>query len=208
MTGAGTFVLDADHGNANYGAAPQVQQTLVVTPANTTTTLASSANPAVPGQSVTFTAVIAAVAPGGGTPTGTVNFTSDGTTLQPGDLLGRGRQFAGVRDPSYASAGTPAIMATYHELGRQLHGRLRLDDADHPRVRGLGLRDTLYLVGGSTSSDTVSVKPAGSKTDGTTGLAVSATLNDVSSRRPSPSRSRRSSSPATRATRPSRSRPP
>ena len=47
------------------------------------TTLTSSANPAVPGQSVTFTAIIAAVAPGGGTPTGSVTFTSNGTTLGP-----------------------------------------------------------------------------------------------------------------------------
>ena len=39
---------------------------------------------------------------------------------------------------------------------------------------------TLYLVGGSTSSDTASVKPAGGKTDGSTGLAISATLNKVS----------------------------
>ena len=37
----------------------------------------------------------------------------------------------------------------------------------------------LYIVGGSTSSDTASVKPAGTKTDGTAGLAVCATLNGV-----------------------------
>src|SRR5262249_27254032 len=37
----------------------------------------------------------------------------------------------------------------------------------------------LYIVGGSTSSDTASVKPAGTKNDGSTGLAVSATLNKV-----------------------------
>ena len=39
----------------------------------------------------------------------------------------------------------------------------------------------LYIVGGSTSSDTASVKPAGTRNDGTTGLTVSATLNKVSS---------------------------
>ena len=38
----------------------------------------------------------------------------------------------------------------------------------------------LYLVGGSTSSDVASVKPAGAKTDGSTGLTVGATLNGVS----------------------------
>ncbi len=40
---------------------------------------------------------------------------------------------------------------------------------------------TLYIVGGSTSSDTASVKPAGVRNDGSTGLTVSATLNRVSS---------------------------
>src|SRR5262249_12361049 len=39
---------------------------------------------------------------------------------------------------------------------------------------------TLYLVGGSTSSDTATVKPAGAKTDGSTGLSVSAKLDNVS----------------------------
>ena len=40
---------------------------------------------------------------------------------------------------------------------------------------------TLYIVGGSTSSDTAAVKPAGVRNDGSTGLTVSATLNRVSS---------------------------
>jgi hypothetical protein len=46
----------------------------------TTTTLTSSANPDVLGQSVTFTATVAPVSPGSGTPTGTVQF-KDGTTV-------------------------------------------------------------------------------------------------------------------------------
>ncbi len=53
---------------------------LVVTQSSTTTTLTSSANPSVSGQSVTFTATVAAVSPNSGTPTGTVNFL-DGTTV-------------------------------------------------------------------------------------------------------------------------------
>jgi hypothetical protein len=43
-----------------------------------TTTLASSANPSITGQSVTFTATVAAVAPIVGVPTGTVQFKVDG----------------------------------------------------------------------------------------------------------------------------------
>src|SRR5262249_5833260 len=47
---------------------------VTVNRAATTVALGSSVNPAVTGQAVTFTATVAAVAPGAGTPTGTVTF--------------------------------------------------------------------------------------------------------------------------------------
>ncbi len=47
---------------------------------NSTTTVTSSANPATVGQSITFTALVKAVAPETGTPTGNVTFF-DGTTM-------------------------------------------------------------------------------------------------------------------------------
>jgi hypothetical protein len=53
----------------------------VVNKTNTTTTLASSVNPVPYLQAVTFTATVAAVAPGAGVPSGTVQFTIDGTNL-------------------------------------------------------------------------------------------------------------------------------
>jgi parallel beta-helix repeat protein len=40
---------------------------------------------------------------------------------------------------------------------------------------------TLFIVGGSTSSDTATINPAGAGNDGTTGLAVNAKINGVSS---------------------------
>jgi hypothetical protein len=49
--------------------------------AATTTTVASSANPSMFGQSVTFTATVAPNAAGSGTPTGTVQFQIDGTNF-------------------------------------------------------------------------------------------------------------------------------
>ena len=54
---------------------------LVVSQSSTTTTLTSSANPSASGASVTFTATVAAVSPGSGTPTGSVTFMADGTTI-------------------------------------------------------------------------------------------------------------------------------
>jgi hypothetical protein len=47
----------------------------------TTTTLASSANPAVFGQAITFTATVSPVAPAACPPSGTVSFSSDGAAL-------------------------------------------------------------------------------------------------------------------------------
>src|SRR2546422_8769902 len=62
----------------NTSTSDVVSQT--VNQANTTTTLASSFNPSVFGASVTFTATVAVVSPGGGTPAGTVAFVIDGGT--------------------------------------------------------------------------------------------------------------------------------
>jgi hypothetical protein len=58
-------------------SAPRSQ---TVRQAATTTTMSASPNPSVSGQVVTFTATVGAVAPGSGTPTGTVTF-KDGTTV-------------------------------------------------------------------------------------------------------------------------------
>ena len=69
-------------GTANFSAStssPALSQ--VVNKASTSTAITSSANPSVTGQSVTYTATVSAVAPGVGTPTGTINFTDNGTTI-------------------------------------------------------------------------------------------------------------------------------
>jgi len=78
---------------------------LVVSTASTTTTLASSTNPSVFGQSVTFTATVAAVSPGSGTPTGTVNFLDNGTQIGTGTLS------AGV-----ATFTTPSLSVATHPI--------------------------------------------------------------------------------------------
>jgi subtilisin-like proprotein convertase family protein len=62
--------------------------TLTITPAQTAGAVASSANPALPGANVTFSLAVSAVAPGAGTPTGTVNFRIDGSLTGTGTLTG------------------------------------------------------------------------------------------------------------------------
>ena len=78
--------------------------------AATTVSLGSSANPALTGQAVTFTATVAAVAPGAGTPSGTVSF-QDGNVLL-GTVAVAGGQVTFTT--SFAVAGSHAITAVYN----------------------------------------------------------------------------------------------
>ena len=73
-------------GDSHYGPSTSAALTQVVNQAFTTTSVASSANPAVYGQSVTYTATVKAVSPGSGTPTGTVTFYDGRTSLGAGTL--------------------------------------------------------------------------------------------------------------------------
>ena len=61
---------------------------LTITNSLTSGAVASSANPALPADNVTFTMTASAVAPGAGTPTGTVNFRIDGSIAGSGALSG------------------------------------------------------------------------------------------------------------------------
>ena len=75
-----TYSGDSNFNNSATGN-PALMQ--IVNKASTTTTLSSSLNPSIFGQSVTFTATVMPVAPGAGTPTGMVNFYADGNQNSP-----------------------------------------------------------------------------------------------------------------------------
>ncbi len=88
------------------------QGSLAVNQSATMTSLTSSANPSVSGQPVTFTATVAAVTPGGGTPTGTVNFFDGSTNLGTGTLSATG--VATLTLDSLGVTGSPhSITAVY-----------------------------------------------------------------------------------------------
>jgi uncharacterized repeat protein (TIGR01451 family)/fimbrial isopeptide formation D2 family protein len=78
----------AGDGNFNGSTGSLTGNPQVVNKANTATTVTSSVNPSVFGQSVTFTATVSAVAPGSGTPTGTVTFLDGGSPIGTGTLSG------------------------------------------------------------------------------------------------------------------------
>jgi hypothetical protein len=73
--------------------------------------LTSSVNPAVTGQTVTFTAAVAAVAPGAGTPSGTVTFR-DGSVVLGTVAVGAGG--TATFTTSFAAAGGHVITAIYN----------------------------------------------------------------------------------------------
>jgi uncharacterized repeat protein (TIGR01451 family) len=83
--GSGTFTVTATN---NDGLVGEGIADYTVNQADTTTSVTSSANSAAVGQSVTFTATVTAVAPGSGTPTGTVTFLDGGSSIGTGMLSG------------------------------------------------------------------------------------------------------------------------
>ncbi|MGA3211059.1 MAG: choice-of-anchor tandem repeat GloVer-containing protein [Terriglobales bacterium] len=76
---AGTYSLTAVYaGNSNFTGSTSASQTLTVTTVTTTTTVDSALNPSNSGEAVTIGATIS---PGSPAPTGTVDFTSNGTVI-------------------------------------------------------------------------------------------------------------------------------
>src|SRR5207247_40562 len=99
-------------GDGNFLTSTSAAVSQVVNKANTSTSLTSSANPSVFGQSVTFTATVAVVAPGAGSPAGTVNFL-DGATNIGSCTLPAAAPFSCTFSTSALAVGSHSITATY-----------------------------------------------------------------------------------------------
>jgi hypothetical protein len=103
-------------GDNTFASSTSTALTQTVNQAGTSTTLVSSANPINTGNSVTFTATVSVVAPGGGTPTGTVTFKDGATTLGTGTLNAGQATYS----TSSLSAGSHSITAVYGGDGNYL----------------------------------------------------------------------------------------
>ena len=68
-------------GDGSFGGNTSPEFDLTVNQASTTTTVSASSNPSAFGQNIALTAQVAAVAPGSGTPTGSVTFFDNGVQL-------------------------------------------------------------------------------------------------------------------------------
>jgi hypothetical protein len=184
--GAGNHSITAVYnGDASFSASTSTALTETVSQADTTTTVVSSLNPSVYGQAVTFTATVAAVAPGGGTPTGTMTFKDGSTVLGTGTLSSGQAQFT----IALLGAGSHPIAAVYNgdasfsaststavtETVNQASTTTRLTASVNPSVHGQSVTFTATVAavapGGGTPTGTVTFK------DGSTALAPPATLD-------------------------------
>jgi uncharacterized repeat protein (TIGR01451 family) len=108
----GSHTIKANYqGDSNYTGSNNTTAQVVNQDA-TTTNVTSSKNPSTAGQSVTFTATVAANSPGSGTPTGTVQFVIDGANAGGTVALSSGT--AQFSTSSLTSAGSPhSVTAQY-----------------------------------------------------------------------------------------------
>src|SRR5262249_12267847 len=98
-------------GSFNASTAPALTQT--VNKAATPPTLTSSASPSPFAPQFPSTAAVAAAAPGGGTPTGTITFSMDGVARDPEDLANGQAAFTVLS----LSVGTHTVTASYNGDG-------------------------------------------------------------------------------------------
>ena len=108
--GSGQSITAVYSGDLNFTTSTSTALSQTVNQDSTTTSLASSTNPSVYGQAVTFTATVTANTPGSGLPTGTVTFSVGSTSLGTGTLSG---DVATFTTSSPLSAGNDTIKASY-----------------------------------------------------------------------------------------------
>jgi hypothetical protein len=115
-----TYPVVGDHGmsasydgDSNFQSSTSPQSTVDVGQAATTTSLTSTDVSPVVGEPVTFTATVAPVSPGGGTPTGTVTFTGAAGTLCTVALNAESPDQATCAT-SYPESGADSVVATYN----------------------------------------------------------------------------------------------
>src|SRR5207249_1414263 len=151
---------------------------------STTNTVTSSLNPSVVNNSVTFTATVSAVAPGSGTPTGTVTF-KDGTTPLATNSLAFGQA---TLTTSSLLAGSHSITAAYNgdasfntstnspltQTANKSPSATALTASTNPTVSGQPITFTATVTG----TNGPPTAPVRSK-DGTTPLATNSLVSGV-----------------------------
>ena len=142
---SGVYSSDAD-----FSASTSVDFTQTVDKAATTTVITSSVNPSVTGQSVTYTATVTVSSPGAGTPTGTVNFRDDTTTI------------TGCGARALDGSGQATCVVSYDASGgnhTQVNG-VYSSDADFSASTSVDFTQTVNKAATTTAVSSSSVNPS------------------------------------------------
>ena len=110
---AGDDVVATYSGDTNNAGSASTALDEVVDAATTSTTVTSAPSSPVTGEQVTFTATVATVAPGAGTPTGSVTFSDSGGPLCSAVNLSDTTPDTATCQVTYSSAGMDTVMANY-----------------------------------------------------------------------------------------------
>ncbi|HWE02045.1 MAG TPA: Ig-like domain repeat protein [Tepidisphaeraceae bacterium] len=167
--------------DVNFAASSSVALAQSVVRDSSKTALQSSTNPAMPGQSVTFTATVSAAAPGSGIPTGAVNFMDGASLLGSVMLDGSGNAVWTTSTLATAAHSITAVYADDANFGPstspivvesvgQTATAVALKSSANPSVAGQGVTFTASV----TSTGSTTSIPAGQVNflDGTTLLAT------------------------------------
>jgi hypothetical protein len=149
-------------GDATYSTSTSPVLTQTVSKGATATTVASSVNPSVSGQSVTYTATVTATAPASGVRTGTVDFQDGGVTI------------AGCGARPVAAAGTATCTITYPGPGSHNITAVYSGDANFTTSTSATLTQTVNK-GATTTTVASSVNPSVSGQSVTYTATVTAT---------------------------------
>ena len=145
---AGSHTVAAVYaGSASYRDG-QDSLTQQVSQADTLTSVVATPSPSHEGQNVAITANVAAVAPGSGSPTGTVTFTANGDVIGGGSLTG-GQVTVNVSD---LAAGTYSIVATY--AGGAAYGGSQSDPVSQTVIAGTAIVSTSATLTSSANPST------------------------------------------------------
>jgi hypothetical protein len=171
--------LFAATGNYGVGAA---KTSFAITPAATATAITSSANPAVYGQPITYTATLTNTSGTGVIPVGTVQFVVDGVNSgSPVSLNASGQAVsAPISFPTGASHSVQAVyIPSLNSLGST--NFVVSNNSLIQVVQSFAIEGTALFIGsnGATSNDQVQISPIGSSNTGSTGVQVQTSLNGV-----------------------------
>ena len=110
-----THTITASYaGDTNFSDSTTTSDFLqTVNQASTSTTVSSSPNPSLLGNTVTFTATVSAVAPGAGTATGTVTFEDGGSSIGTSELSGNTATYTTSGWTNKGDRGAHSITAVY-----------------------------------------------------------------------------------------------